>query len=99
MWTWRTFAVTVLKTYATFWFICVLWSLWTAESMPDWLSLWSALKGRYTVEVLLFPVLVLVVIALGSIPNRKAETANPGAGRQPRQNSGSRSHDRDRWSR
>ena len=44
----------------------------------DWLSLWSALSGRYTVEVLLFPVLALVVIALGSIPFQKAETASPG---------------------
>lgn len=75
-WSWRTFALTVLKTYATFWSICVLWSLWTSESIADWLSLWSALKGRYTVEVLLFPLLALVVIGLGSIPFQKAETAN-----------------------
>src|SRR5437899_3484023 len=29
VWTWRTGAVTVAKTYAMFWTICVLWSLWT----------------------------------------------------------------------
>ena len=41
-------AVTAAKTHATFWFICVLWSFWTAEPITDWLSLWSALKGPYT---------------------------------------------------
>jgi hypothetical protein len=75
VWTRRRAATTVVKTYATFWFICVLWSLWTSESIADWFSLWSALKGPYTVEVLLFPVLALVVIALGTIPQQKAETA------------------------
>jgi D-alanyl-lipoteichoic acid acyltransferase DltB (MBOAT superfamily) len=74
-WTPRTVAVTVVKTYATFWFICVLWSFWTAESIGDWLSLWSALKGPFTLEALLFPALSLAVIVLGSIPREKTETA------------------------
>jgi D-alanyl-lipoteichoic acid acyltransferase DltB (MBOAT superfamily) len=74
-WTPRTVAVTVVKTYATFWFICVLWSFWTAESIGDWLSLWSALKGPFTFEALLFPALSLAVIVLGSIPREKTETA------------------------
>jgi hypothetical protein len=67
-WSWRGFALIVAKTYAMFWFICVLWSFWTAESIRDWLGLWSALGGAYTREVLLFPALVLAVIALGSLP-------------------------------
>ena len=74
-WTWRRAAVLIAKTYATFWFICVLWSLWTSESIADWLSLWSALRGPYTLEVLLFPVLALVMIGLGSIPQQKPELA------------------------
>jgi D-alanyl-lipoteichoic acid acyltransferase DltB (MBOAT superfamily) len=74
-WTPRTVAITVVKTFATFWFICVLWSFWTAESIPDWLSLWSALRGPFTPEVLLFPALSLAVIVLGSIPRAKTETA------------------------
>ena len=74
-WTWRRIAVTAAKTYATFWFICVLWSFWTSESIGAWLSLWSALKGPVTLEVLLFPALALAIIVLGSIPQQKSESA------------------------
>ena len=74
-WSWRRIALTAAKTYATFWFICVLWSFWTSESITDWLSLWSALNGPYTLEVLLFPALALAVIVLGSIPQQKSESA------------------------
>ncbi len=74
-WTWRrTFTLTT-KTYATFWFICILWSFWTAESIKDWLSLWPALRGTYTIEALLYPGIVLAVVLLGSIPQDKLETA------------------------
>ena len=74
-WTWRRIAVTAAKSFATFWFICVLWSFWTSESITDWLSLWSAVKGTYTFEVLLFPAVTLAVIVLGSIPQQKSESA------------------------
>ena len=67
-WTWQQNTLTVAKTYATFWFICILWSFWTSESIPDWLALWPALKGPFTVEALLFPLLSLIFIALGSVP-------------------------------
>jgi D-alanyl-lipoteichoic acid acyltransferase DltB (MBOAT superfamily) len=66
--TWKTVAVTALKTYATFWAICVLWSFWTAESVHEWLSLWRALAGPYDLQMLLYPGLVLAVIVLGSVP-------------------------------
>jgi D-alanyl-lipoteichoic acid acyltransferase DltB (MBOAT superfamily) len=63
---------TVLKTYATFWFICVLWSFWTAESVRDWLGLWAALGGRWSADVLLFPSLSLAVIVAGAVPMQRA---------------------------
>lgn len=69
----RELVMTVLKTYATFWFICVLWSFWTSESVHEWLGLWSALRGEYTPQVLIFPLLSLVVIALGAIPLHRAQ--------------------------
>jgi hypothetical protein len=62
-----------LKTFATFWFICVLWSFWTSESIGDWLSLWSALRGPYTAEVLLIPALSFLIIVVGSIPKQRGE--------------------------
>lgn len=65
--TWQTTALLVLKSYLTFWFIAVLWSFWTAENLHDWFSLWSALKGPYTVEALLFPGLALAVIVMGTV--------------------------------
>lgn len=65
--TWRSAGIVTLKTFATFWFICVLWSFWTAESISDWLSLWSAFGGEVTAEVLLYPAIVLAVILFGSI--------------------------------
>ena len=65
--TWHSVGLLTLKTFATFWVICVLWSFWTAESLPQWLSLWSALRGQYTLEVLLFPAIVLIVIVLGNL--------------------------------
>ena len=57
-----------MKTYGTFWFICVLWSFWTAETLGDWFSLWGALHGDFSWQVLAWPALVLLVVAVGSIP-------------------------------
>ncbi|WP_168735209.1 hypothetical protein [Pseudothauera rhizosphaerae] len=65
---WRDTAVLIGKTYATFWFICVLWSFWTAESLQGWFAMWGALGGRYTPQVLIFPALILAVVVIGSIP-------------------------------
>jgi hypothetical protein len=66
--TWRDVAKRILKTYATFWFITILWSFWTAETLSDWFSLWRAVKGPYTAQFLVFPLTALAVIAIGSIP-------------------------------
>jgi D-alanyl-lipoteichoic acid acyltransferase DltB (MBOAT superfamily) len=79
VWTWRRGLIVVAKTYATFWLICLLWSLWTSESLEDWLSMWSALQGPYTPRVLLYPGLVLAVILLGSVPQKRGETATDSA--------------------
>ncbi|WP_300321203.1 hypothetical protein [Accumulibacter sp.] len=82
--TWQSTALTIAKTYATFWFICILWSFWTSESITDWLALWPALKGPYTSEALFFPLLSLLVIVLGTVdlPGIGAVTA-PANGLRP----------------
>ncbi|HXX85973.1 MAG TPA: hypothetical protein VEN29_18590 [Casimicrobiaceae bacterium] len=64
---WRSLGVATLKTFATFWVICVLWSFWTADSLSEWLSLWPALGRNYTMDALLWPGIVLIVIVLGNI--------------------------------
>lgn len=77
---WRMVGASTVKSYATFWFICVLWSFWTSEKLEDWLSLWPALFGEYTLAVVLWPLGVLAVVFLGNIPLTKAETeTNPEA--------------------
>ncbi len=64
----RDVLLSIVKTYGTFWFICVLWSFWTAESLGDWFSLWGALHGDFSWQVLAWPAVVLLVVAVGSIP-------------------------------
>jgi predicted RecB family endonuclease len=74
-WSWKQGFTLAAKTYATFWFICILWSFWTAESVDHWLSLWPALAGEWTGGVLVYPGVVLAVILLGSIPQERVENA------------------------
>jgi D-alanyl-lipoteichoic acid acyltransferase DltB (MBOAT superfamily) len=86
---WRDLGMLTLKTFATFWFICVLWSFWTADSLAEWLSLWSALGGKYTLDILLFPAIILIVIVLGNVDrnplrNTRASQLDPSAWRQAR---------------
>ena len=87
--TWRSLGVLTLKTFATFWVICVLWSFWTTDSLSNWLSLWSALGGPYTVDALIYPAIILVVILVGSVEgkglrNTRASTQDEGTWRRAR---------------
>lgn len=87
--TWRSLGILTLKTFATFWFICVLWSFWTAESLTSWLSLWSALGGNYTLDALIYPAAILVVILIGNVEgkglrNIRASTQDEGSWRRAR---------------
>ncbi len=59
--------VVIAKTYATFWFIVVLWSFWTSESLSGWFGMWKALTGDYTIAFLFWPALSLLVIVLGTM--------------------------------
>ncbi|MCP5158752.1 MAG: hypothetical protein H6975_04940 [Gammaproteobacteria bacterium] len=64
----KDFVISILKTYATFWFICVLWSFWTAETIGEWMSLWGALGGELSWAILTWPAIILGVVIIGSIP-------------------------------
>lgn len=72
--TWRAVFILTLKSMATFWFVCFLWSFWMSDKIADWLSLWSALGGAYDLKVLTWPLITFVVFFLGNIPRTKAET-------------------------
>jgi hypothetical protein len=41
----RAFGVRALETVAFFTVMCVLWSLWSSESVTEWLGLWNAALG------------------------------------------------------
>jgi hypothetical protein len=72
---WKTVGLMTLKSYATFWSVCLLWSLWTADSFGDWLSLWQPLKsGDYGWDTLLWPAISLAVMFLGNLPVRISST-------------------------
>ncbi len=67
--TWRSTWTTVAATVAMFATICVLWSLWSTESLTTWLSLWSAAAvpprpDQAWLVVLLLAVPVLIAIAV-----------------------------------
>jgi len=74
-WNPRQAAINVVKAFGMFWLICLLWSFWSSESIAVWLSIWPALRGPYTAEVLVFPLLALALIVLGNIPREKIEVA------------------------
>jgi D-alanyl-lipoteichoic acid acyltransferase DltB (MBOAT superfamily) len=57
-WTWSGLAVRTLKILATFTFISILWSFWTADSVPEWLALWRMFGERVAANGGPFTVLV-----------------------------------------
>jgi hypothetical protein len=57
-WTWRGLSVLALKTAATFCFICILWSFWMTESIPEWLSLWRTVGEKIAADVGPYPLLL-----------------------------------------
>lgn len=66
-WSVRRAAASVLRTVATFLTMCLLWSLWTAESLSAWVSLWSGLGGMGSGRSWLLPGLVLGGIVAGAL--------------------------------
>jgi D-alanyl-lipoteichoic acid acyltransferase DltB (MBOAT superfamily) len=70
---WRAVGLLTLKSYATFWFICLLWSFWTSDKLDDWMAIWDSVRGEWTVGVLLWPAVTLFVLFVGNIPRTKAD--------------------------
>lgn len=69
-WNTRALAGVVVRTAGTFIVICVLWSLWTAESVIGWVSMWGVL-GPASVDASVIPILLVVALAVGgAIPHQ-----------------------------
>ena len=53
-----------VRTVGTFTAICVLWSLWSADSLSTWLLMWSAAGSTSARELLLLGALLLLGMAI-----------------------------------
>jgi hypothetical protein len=53
-----------LRTAAMFLFICVLWSIWTCESLTSWLSMWEFLWRGVPEQGEVMPTLLLLVVGV-----------------------------------
>jgi D-alanyl-lipoteichoic acid acyltransferase DltB (MBOAT superfamily) len=72
---WKSVGFMALKSFATFWTVCLLWSLWTVENFSDWLSLWQPfMSGDYGWDILLWPAISLAVMFIGNLPVRTASS-------------------------
>ncbi len=56
------------RTVATFCAICVLWSLWSAESLMTWLLMWGAAASTSMRELLALAALVIIALAIAGRP-------------------------------
>jgi hypothetical protein len=65
-WSLRSFPLLSLQKAGTFLTICILWSLWTSESVSAWLSLWSSVGKVSTAELTPLGLLLVGAIVLGS---------------------------------
>ena len=82
-----------LQTLATFTAICILWSFWTSDSIGEWLSLWSALRGDFTLEAGHALVLFIALVIIGGTL-RANSAGGEAAANAPR--AASEAHDRRR---
>ncbi len=60
--TWGELPGLALRTAATFVVLCVLWSLWTADSVPEWTAMWSVVDFRVVLERPSGPILVAAAV-------------------------------------
>jgi D-alanyl-lipoteichoic acid acyltransferase DltB (MBOAT superfamily) len=57
-----------LRTVGTFTAICVLWSLWSAESVVGWILMWDAAATVHTRDVLILVLLLVFGLLVGGKP-------------------------------
>jgi D-alanyl-lipoteichoic acid acyltransferase DltB (MBOAT superfamily) len=77
---WTGVGTLMLSTFATFCFICILWSFWTSESVSAWLSLWTAVGRAFTADFGLFPGLLVAGLLVAS--NGRDTTGGDGEGKR-----------------
>jgi len=63
-----------LRTLGTFAVICVLWSLWSADSVATWLLMWGAAGATSARELLILGGLLVVGLAIAGKPWSSSDT-------------------------
>jgi hypothetical protein len=61
---WRARAMRGLRTVGIFFLICILWSVWTSESIGQWTTIWSFLWQGIPSDGSAFPTLLIVVAVI-----------------------------------
>ncbi len=75
----------VVKTVGTFAAICVLWSLWSAATVSDWIDLWKHLGAADVACLLGIPFAAAAIIASsGGTGSAAAGSSVPGSATPPR---------------
>jgi D-alanyl-lipoteichoic acid acyltransferase DltB (MBOAT superfamily) len=64
-----------IKTGATFCTVCMLWTLWTSESLSGWISLWTAIGERPATHSSIGAALLMAAVVLGGRAQRGADEA------------------------
>ena len=64
-WTFANAAALSLRTAATFMAICILWSLWTSESLGEWAALWSMSSRQWLIAAAGFAGFLLLATLVG----------------------------------
>jgi D-alanyl-lipoteichoic acid acyltransferase DltB (MBOAT superfamily) len=59
-----------LRTVGTFSVVCILWSLWTSETLSEWVSLWAGIHVEPVEIALLVVALLAFAIVSGSVNRR-----------------------------
>jgi D-alanyl-lipoteichoic acid acyltransferase DltB (MBOAT superfamily) len=70
-WTVRSAASVAARTIGTFATICLLWSLWTAESVTAWIALWTSVVESPRAGASLLSVAVLAAAVAGRRPTER----------------------------
>ncbi|MEP6732952.1 MAG: hypothetical protein ABJE10_20080 [bacterium] len=55
------------RTMGTFMLLCVLWSLWSAESLVDWMWMWGAVKTVHPRDIVIVGSLLLAGFAITGV--------------------------------
>jgi len=79
---WRSRLALSARTLGTFVVICILWSFWTAQSVSEWLSLWTGLGVGFSMKAVVAAIVLLGVMVIPLIAGPTMATVKKPADRR-----------------